>query len=328
MRLVKNDEIPRHAWIELLRGNEYASPFQSPDFFTFHQEMNDIVGEVYAVEEKGVLMCLVVVSIQRELGVKSFFSRRAIIQGGPLLTDVISAKFLLAAVTKSLKGRVIYIETRNLGNYEYYKECFQSCGWRYQPWLNYRVACTDMHLVQKNMSSSRLRQVKKSISLGTVWRESSSISELHLFYKILQSLYRSKVKKPLPQIHYFEVLMRTNLAKFLFVFRGEELIGGIVCPVYENKAIYELYVCGMDQEYRDNYPSVLATYAAIELGAKLGLKYFDFLGAGALGESYGVRDFKARYGGEEVEYGRFQLVLNPFLYAIGTFGLKMLAKLK
>ena len=178
------------------------------------------------------------------------------------------------------------------------------------------------------MSSSRLRQVKKSKSLGTTWRVSESLNELERYYSILSDLYTTKVKKPLPPFDYFELLMRRNLAKFIFVFIGDELIGGIVCPISDHKAIYELYVCGLDHQFRENYPSVLATYAALEHGSNTGLKYFDFMGAGALGESYGVREFKARFGGDEIEFGRFHLVLNPLMFAIGKFGLKMIAKLR
>ena len=328
MRLIRNHDIPRDAWLELLRNSDFSSPFQSPDFFDFHHGINGYEGEAFAVERNGVLVSLVVVSLQRESGIKSFFSRRGIIQGGPLLTDLSSANFLLLSVAKALKRKVIYLESRNLTNYESYKECFQSCGWEYLPWLNYQVSCIDFQAVKKNMSASRLRQVKKSISLGTEWRESNSVNDLKRFYEILRILYSTKVKKPLPPFEYFESLMSKNLAKFLFVFIGEELIGGIVCPVFENKAIYELYICGLDYEYRENYPSVLATYAAIDWGSRLGLKYFDFMGAGALGESYGVREFKARFGGVEVEYGRFHWVASPFLYAVGKFGMKLLSKLR
>ena len=50
------------------------------------------------------------------------------------------------------------------------------------------------------------------------------------------------------------------------------------------------------------------------------------MGAGSPDENYGVRDFKARFGGELVEYGRFKKILNPILYEAGKIGLKFISK--
>jgi lipid II:glycine glycyltransferase (peptidoglycan interpeptide bridge formation enzyme) len=46
------------------------------------------------------------------------------------------------------------------------------------------------------------------------------------------------------------------------------------------------------------------------------------MGAGKPDEAYGVREFKARFGGEQVEYGRFLKINNHILYNIGKIALK------
>ena len=50
------------------------------------------------------------------------------------------------------------------------------------------------------------------------------------------------------------------------------------------------------------------------------------MGAGKPDEAYGVRDFKARFGGEQVEHGRFLYINKPLLYRVGKFGVKLLKK--
>ena len=72
----------------------------------------------------------------------------------------------------------------------------------------------------------------------------------------------------------------------------------------------------------------MATFAAIEYGYEHGLMYFDFMGAGKPGEEYGVREFKAKFGGEMVEYGRFIRINNPLLYKLGTSSLSILKQIK
>ena len=93
--------------------------------------------------------------------------------------------------------------------------------------------------------------------------------------------------------------------------------------------IYEWFVVGMDNEYKSYYPSVMATWAAIDYACSHGIERFDFMGAGAPNDGgYGVRDFKAKFGGELVEHGRFKCVNNKLLYEIGKLGVELLKKKK
>ena len=48
------------------------------------------------------------------------------------------------------------------------------------------------------------------------------------------------------------------------------------------------------------------------------------MGAGKPNVPYGVRDFKAEFGGQLVEHGRFLHICQPFLYRIGTLGVRLL----
>ena len=50
------------------------------------------------------------------------------------------------------------------------------------------------------------------------------------------------------------------------------------------------------------------------------------MGAGKPDDDYVVRDFKAKFGGQLVEHGRFLHVLNPLFYNIGKIGVKLLKK--
>ena len=105
-----------------------------------------------------------------------------------------------------------------------------------------------------------------------------------------------------------------------------KIIGGTVCVVLPNKAVYEWFVCGVDGVYEHIFPSSYATYLGIRYAAENGCLIFDMMGAGKPEEAYGVRDFKARFGGEQVEHGRYLYVRKPLLYWIGKTGVKMLKK--
>ncbi|MCC5918096.1 MAG: GNAT family N-acetyltransferase [Cryomorphaceae bacterium] len=328
MTLLRDHQIDTKAWLQLLDESPNASPFQSPAYYKLFTESKGFSANVFALEQDGALQALVVVSIQKEPGVKAAFSKRGIIYGGPLFTDQDSALQLISEVSRYYKGKLIYLETRNFSDYTEYKRTFESSGWKYEPWLNYHLPCDEAALVQKRMSSSRWRQIKKALKNGATWKESHQLEEVQAFYSILEVLYKEKIKKPLLPFSFFQDLLERDLAKYLLVYVEGKVVGGIVCPVLPGRKIFEFYVCGLDGDYRDHYPSVMATYAAIEYALQNNIPLFDFMGAGSPDEAYGVREFKSRFGGEEVEHGRFIKILNPAMFEIGKAGLKLLAKVK
>lgn len=329
--LVGTENISIDKWRELLEKSPYASPFQTPEFYTFFKRTPSTDAEVLAISESNSLTALVVVSIQKEPWLKSYFSRRAIVYGGPLFAKDASSQVVCAlmdGMKRLVEEKAIYLEIRNYFDYSKYNELIVQRSYQFQPWLNFQLKTDDMETLMSNMSSSRVRQIKKAKKNGAEWRIASNEEEVKEFYRILYLLYKNKIKKPLFNLTFFLDFFRLNLGKYLLVYHNDTIIGGIMCPVFKGKSIYEYYVCGLDQEYKSQYPSIMATWAAIEYAHKNSLGVFDFMGAGAPDEDYGVREFKARFGGELVEHGRYIKVMNPILYYVGKMGMYVLSKIK
>ncbi|HPN22671.1 MAG TPA: GNAT family N-acetyltransferase, partial [Tenuifilaceae bacterium] len=283
MKVLIGDSINLSFWDDLLDKSVFASPFQTRDFLLFFQRCKNYDAEVFAVEDDGELLGLCVLTFQKESGIKGLFSRRAIIYGGPLIRGVATSNaldLLLRSITKFCKSRSIYIEIRNYFDYSLYKDTFYKNNFILKPWLNYQLPTSDIEYVKTSMSSSRLRQVKKATKLGVVWRIAESEADILSFYSILENLYSTKVKKPLPPANLFTNFLNSGVGLFLLVYYNNRVIGGIMCPIYKNKAIYEFYVCGLDYEYKEQYPSVMATWAAIEYAHQNKIHFFDFMGAG------------------------------------------------
>ena len=83
-----------------------------------------------------------------------------------------------------------------------------------------------------------------------------------------------------------------------------------------------------DGVFKNIHPSSVTKYAGMKYACDNGYAVFDMMGAGKPDEEYGVRDFKAEFGGELVEHGRFLCVTKPLLYRIGVLGVIILKKLK
>ena len=330
MKVLINKEISIEKWNKLLTLSLYTSPFQLPSFYNLFNAVSGLSADVFAVEERSEIKALCVVTLQKESGIKGFFSRRAIIYGGPVLYEAKEkeVELLISSIEKNLKRKVIYIEIRNLHDYNVYYEIFKRNNWRYLSYQNFIINCTDKDFLYNSMSNNRKRQIKKAISNGVKIKEAENLNEIKEYYTILHGLYSKKIKKPLFPYYFFKTFFESDLGVFLLVFFNDKVIGGIMCPVMPQKAIYEFYICGLDAEYKDQYPSVMATWAAIEYGLQNNIPLFDLMGAGSPEEYYGVREFKARFGGELVENGRFLRVLNPILFNFGRLCLRVLSRIK
>ena len=64
----------------------------------------------------------------------------------------------------------------------------------------------------------------------------------------------------------------------------------------------------------------------MEWGAQHGYTTYDFGGAGKPDEEYGVRDFKAKFGGKLVHLGRYIYVHAPMRLKLSEFAYSLYRK--
>lgn len=321
--------INRQQWESLSDRSPVASVFQTPAFYDFYSQLGLYEISVVGVEEQGALMGLAVCLLQAEgKGLKKRLTTRAIVNGGPLLDENISneaLQSLLDSVVSGLKHRCVYIETRNLNDYSRWRSVFEACGFNYQPHYNFHIDTSEKE-VEKRFDKSRRKRIRQSMERGAELDEDAS--GLPSFYEILSDLYNNKVHKPLPPYCLFEELLKNDLAKYFFVKSPDgKVIGGQLILMLGSRVAYAWYCCGLDQEYRDLHPSIMANYAAIRYAADNGFQRFDMMGAGAPGDGgYGVRDFKAQFGGTLVEHGRFLFTCRPLVYKMGKMVISVFSK--
>ena len=327
MKIHRNiSEIDKKQWQQLIDNSPVASFFQTPECYELYASLSFLKPFVFAVSENEKLVGLVCGYLIADGGkIKQHFSRRAIIQGGFLLCENISEnalQSLLKTCINELNDKAIYIETRNCSDFSKFRLGFEKSGFCYQSHF-------DIHLLinaetMQKISDSKLRQIKTAQKTGVQYTETEDIEDIKAFYCILEKLYRKKIKLPLFSIEFFIELSKLPQGKILVIKHNNTVIGGIVCVLLSKKILYEWFVCGDENAEKQLYPSVMATYAGIDYAQKNGFAMFDFMGAGKPKKDYGVRDFKAKFGGELVELGRFLYVCNPFLYRIGKFYIEKL----
>ena len=319
------NQIPTIQWEDLLRLSNTRSFFQTKECYDLYAANISFMSPFcFAIEDDGMLKGVIVGYIQRDGGrIKQFLSKRAIINGGPLLADDISDEaltMLLMECCKRLQSKAIYVECRNFEDYSQYKDVFKQCGFDYKPHLNFHIDTSSEDVINQNLGKSRKRDIRTSFRDGAEIVKHPTIEEVRYFYTILHDLYINKVKTPLYPISFFEHLYQQEYSKFLLVRFNGKIVGGTVCVCLPGYVVYEWFACGVDGIYKNIYPSTVATYAGIRYAAQNDYQHFDMMGAGKPDEGYGVRDFKAKFGGQLVEHGRFINVLNSLLYNVGKLG--------
>lgn len=350
-KILTYEEIDREEWSRLVRTNTTGTWFQTPEAYEFFASMPELFQSfVVAVSKETSLseaqhsiipssqtlraVCVGYVTKERS-ALKQFLTCRAIIIGGPALADDATdeeVRLLMNGVkelmTERINGSPIYIETRNFNDYSRWKNAFATAGFSYQPHLNFHVDTASVDVVESNLGKSRKRDIRTTIREGVTIIERPTEKQVEEYYSILENLYQTRVKTPLFPLSFFVELCRNKDARFLLTELHGKIVGGTVCVALEGKCLYEWFACGEDGVYPHVFPSCYATYAGIRYAAEHGMPRFDMMGAGKPDEAYGVRDFKAKFGGKEVEHGRFLCIAKPILYKIGALGVKILKKLK
>ncbi len=329
------EDISVDDWKKLLEKVHYPVVFQSPEMYQVFEKtrfFKPYITAVYSNEK--LLAVLHSVSIQESKGLKGYFSKRTLAYGGPVIDPDAADKELLVdvilkALIRQVRNKSIFIQFRNFRDLSRYKNVFENNRFHFEERLNLLTPSDSEQQIFAQMSSSKRRQIRKSLQNGAEVIAPENEQQIHDFYAILQDLYQNRVKKPLPRLDLFLNFYREgeNKAGVIRLIRFEnKIIGGILSPVSKGRAIYEWYVCGLDREYscKGIYPSVLATWAAIDYGRQNNIPVFDFMGVGRPDRTYGVRDFKMKFGGELVNYGRWERINNRFLYSIAELGYNFL----
>lgn len=347
MRVVTYEQIDRAEWGKLVQTSQMGTWFQTLEAYMLYASMPDLF-RPFAIAVEGVneltnertlrAVCVGYVTVEKS-ALKQFLTRRAIIVGGPALADDCTDEEVIALLS-ALRSRLsagsnapIYIECRNFNDYSKWRSAYEAAGFSYQPHLNFHVNTSSVEVVEANLGKSRKRDIKTTIREGVVIVNSQELkvkSELerlvHEYYLILKNLYETKVKTPLFPESFFQALAKHPDGRILLTMKEEKVIGGTVCVEWKDICVYEWFVCGEDGVYPHVFPSSYATYAGIRYAAEHGCSRFDMMGAGKPDEAYGVRDFKAKFGGSEVQHGRFLCVTKPLLYKLGVLGVKILKK--
>ncbi len=116
-------------------------------------------------------------------------------------------------------------------------------------------------------------------------------------------------------------LILDNKIKFFGAFWEDQMIAGQVRLCYKD-TVYAWYA-GSDSDYFYKRPNDFLLWNVILWSKDNNYGFFDFGGAGKPTIPYGVRDYKLKFGGELVNYGRYEKEHKKLFMFIGRNAYKL-----
>jgi hypothetical protein len=316
-------------WDSFLLGQPYNNPFQSGKLFLCLKDTRDYEPKGIVVRRKGdnqIIGGFVLYKIVEKTGIISKFATRTILNGGPIVKK--GYEYIISELSKkiiaSYRKDFIYTEIWNMFPQDSVKEFFTE-DFRYMPHLNYFVDLNcDIGTVYSRISKStkkHIRKAEKNLKVEIVKDE----AQFESFYDCLKERYK-ELSLPLISRDIFKKVYESKVGMFLLAYYKDIPVASrVVLPF--GKEIYDWYA-GDKYEFRDYYSGELLVWWILRYGVENKYKWFNFGGAGKPGVEYGPREFKRRFGGNLVEYGRYQYISSKLLYLIMQQGVKFLEYLK
>lgn len=311
--------LDEQCWREFVDRHPQGNVFHTPEMYAVYARARGYRPLLWAVVEGDQVLALhVPVRVRLAGGPLAVFTTRSIAFGSLLAEQSARGRaaldMLLNAYNRHTSGWPLFTELRNFSDYRAINDILEKHGYAYQEHENFVVDVTRDPYDMLQDFDRRLRQhLRRTERDGNVEvREVTSPAMLPLFYQMLQKTYRF-ARVPLADISLFEaafeLLVPKNMARFTMAYVQGVPASSVV--VLLHKGVMYGWYNGTDRSIREARPNEYLVWDTIRWGAANGQRLLDFGGAGKPGEKYGVRDFKAKFNGQLVSYGRNICVHSP-----------------
>jgi serine/alanine adding enzyme len=320
-------ELEREAWSNFVLQHPKGNIFQTTEMYDVYRNTKNYEPYLLGiVNGGGEVLAVLVAVMQREYN--SFIgglTARSIVFGGPLIRngDIDVFRRLMEEYDSTVGKSALYTQVRNFTKMGGYQRVFTEVKYLYEDHLNIIIDLTKPEeLLWEEVNSKRRNEIRRARREGTSVRELTRMSDIDSVYDILSEVYNN-ARIPFADKSMFtasyEILHPKGLCRYFGAFNDGILVGAI-CLLAYRKRLYDWYA-GSLRQYLNKYPNDLLPWEVFKWGIHNGYVEFDFGGAGKPGKDYGVRDYKLKFGGDLVNFGRFEKVHKPLEYSLAKIGL-------
>jgi serine/alanine adding enzyme len=323
--LRKLDHAP---WRRFVDEESGGNVFHTPEMFEAFARAEGYSPTLWtAVEPDGRPLALFLpVEISLVPGPLQYLTTRAVAYGSVLCRQDERGRRALGVLLQrygdSVGRAVLFTELRNMSDCGAAQGVLASHGFTFHDHLNFLIDLTGpAKAIWAQIRPNARRNIRKAERLNVRVREADDIADIDAAYGVLRDSYK-RLRVPLPPASLFrstfEILGPLGMMRVLLAEVDDTVVGALTLLLHKGVALY--WYTGMLREHSSHRPADLLVWRSLELARELGLEVFDFGGGGTPEKDYGVRDFKAKFGGELVNYGRNIKVHAPVRFRLGQAG--------
>lgn len=327
-------DLDEDVWRSFVESIPAGGIFQTPEMYRVfdraHLHEPALWAAIDGNGEPAAMFLAVDVSVLKPKPLR-YMSTRTVVFGGPVMragSDGARAMETLLDGYQSRSSVSMFTEFRNVVDTSEAQPILEAKGARFEDHLNFMLDLDgSMENAWDRVKSSAQRNIRKARKGGVKVERVTDLARMDEVYEILRSTYQ-RIQVPLPDKSLFdaafELLSPRNELFVLGASLGNEMIGALFLLLHGETATY--WYTGSLMEYSKLRANDLLVWEGMETAAEAGATVFDFGGAGKPDEDYGVRDFKSKFGGELVNYGRNVMVHSPLRLKISTAAYEKLSR--
>jgi serine/alanine adding enzyme len=332
MRIDVVNNLAKEDWRYFVDTHPAGTIFHTPEMFEVFSRTRGYQPEFWAaVQDQRVLALFLPVKIILMGGLFRKWTTRSVVYGSilcePGLEGEAALDKMLQTYVHSVHHESLFTELRNLYDSSNYQHILRRHGFLYENHLNYLIHLDfpENELLQRIGSRTR-KNIRHGLNQGRVSvEEAPDRKHVAICYDLLRQTYKA-AHVPLADISLFEnafdLLYRKSMAKFTLAYFDQVPVAVSVDLFYKN-TVYGWYG-GVRRAFGNHPVHELLMWDILKWGSQHGFRVYDFGGAGRPDETYGVRDFKSKFGGELVDYGRNKCVHSRWRLRLSEIGYHVL----
>jgi serine/alanine adding enzyme len=307
------NQLPESTWREFLLAHPQASIFHTPEMAQVFAQARGHTPHIWAAVDGGGAPLALFTPVEVTLlgGPLKHLTTRAILYGSVLCDSGGNGRAALNTLLQTYKRhtgkKLLFTELRNLSDLGALQPILNSNGFAYEEHLNYLIDLAHpVDAIMQSIGARTRKNIRRALHDERMQViEATQRERVGICYALLRKTYQA-AQVPLADRSLFDaafdVLYPKGMVKFLLV-KVEDAYAAASVELLFKDTIYGWYG-GLDRSFSSYNPNELLTWYILEWGARNGFRVYDFGGAGKPEEEYGVRDFKAKFGGELVCFGR------------------------
>jgi serine/alanine adding enzyme len=327
--------LPEAQWGRFVHEHPEGNIFHTPEMFRVFSRTRGYRPTLWAATQDGrVLALLLSVHITLRDGLFRRLTTRSVAYGSVLCAPGGEGKAalgqLLGRYVDEMQGLSLFTELRNLTDLTVLKPILERHGFVHEEHLNYLVGLDgSVESVFGNIGRRTRKNIRRGLKQGVVQVDQVlGWQQVRECYEMVRKSYQ-EAHVPVADCSLFEAaydeLQAKGMIRFALARIGQTPVAASVELLYKD-VVYGWFG-GVDRRYGAYVPGELLMWDVLRWSVDRGYRVYDFGGAGKPAEEYGVRDFKAKFGGRLVSFGREVCVHSPRLLRLSELGYRVSRRL-